>query len=841
MRSRILRLLLSDAFVALGLTAAMVAGSLLEAAPLERLEGPVYDQLLQLRKPHAAPKVTVVAVDEASLSALGDWPWPRAYWAGAVRRLSAAGVRAVGLCVPLGGPEANPGLEEIERLRRFLAGDAGGHGGENVRLEALLEQSRERLDGDGALARALEESGVAVLPLRAGSDPPGAGSSEILDAHSFPAERAVPEWETLFSGLRNPLRFRWPRRGGPDHWSLPPPALVGGAAALGYDEVVPDADGVVRTHALLTPHRGRHVPSLVLRLAAGPRTGAGGFSVPSPGRGAPGVAFGERFLPTDDRFRVLVDYSAEPARYSFVDLWKQRIPAAALRGATVLVGPTAPRVAAAHPTPLGESLAPVEVAAHGVATLLGAGAVSRPPWGWALEALLLLQVGLLLAFVAPRLGLRTGGVALGATVLAWAGVSVVLFLTQGLWLKAAAPAALGVVGLGLQQLSRLGRGAGAETAELNRELGLALQGQGMLDLAFERLRRCPPGDNAAREALYNLALDFERKRMPGKASAAYRRLLEGGRFRDAKERLGRLRDLEATVVLGGGATRRDATLVLDAPSRPTLGRYEVVRELGQGAMGTVYLGRDPKINRDVAIKTLLFDQVDDRELPEVKKRFVREAEAAGRLSHPGIVTVYDVGEEHDLAWLAMELLDGRDLTEHCAKGALLPPGRVVEVVLAVAEALAYAHGHGVVHRDIKPANIMVAKDGRVKVTDFGIARVAASSRTRTQTGVLLGTPNYMSPEQVAGKRLDGRSDLFSLGVVFYELLSGRKPFQAESLTALMYSIAKASYLPLAEAAPKAPRCCRPIVERLLARSPSRRYRDAGALVEELKGCAAKLR
>ncbi len=840
MRSRLLRALFSDVCLALGLTVAVVVGSMLEAAPLERLEGPVYDRLLRLRKPRAESRVAVVAVDEASLSALGEWPWPRTYWAGAVRRLSAAGARAVGLCAPLGGPEANPGLEEVERLRRVLAGKGGGREGEASSLETLLDQARERLDGDRALARALEESGVVALPLRAGSEAPG-GTPPELDAHSFPAEKAVPGWETLFSGLRNPLSFRWPPSGGPGYWNFPPAALAAAAAGLGYDGVAPDADGVVRSHALLVPYRGRYVPSLVLRLVAGPRTGPGDFGVPGPGSGPPGVTFGERFVPTDERLRVLLDYPAKPARFSFVDLWRDRIPAAALRGATVLVGPTASRTSASYATPLGAALAPVEVAAHGVAALLGGTAVSRPPWGWALEVLVLLQVGLLLAFVAPRLGLRTGAVALGATVLAWAGVAALLFLTQGLWLKAATPAALAVVGLGLQRLRRSGRGARAEAAELNRELGLALQGQGMLDLAFERLGRCSPGDKAAREALYNLALDFERKRMPGKAAAAYRRLLEGGRFRDAKERVGRLRDLEATVVLGGGPTRRDATLVLDACSKPTLGRYEVIRELGQGAMGTVYLGRDPKINRDVAIKTLLFDQVDPGQLQEVKKRFVREAEAAGRLSHPGIVTVYDVGEEHDLAWLAMELLDGRDLAEHCAKGALLPAGRVVEVVTAVAEALAYAHSHGVVHRDIKPANIMVSKDGRVKVTDFGIARVAASSSTRTQTGVLLGTPNYMSPEQVAGKKLDGRSDLFSLGVVFYEMLAGRKPFQADSLTTLMYSIAKASYPPLAEAAPKVPRCCRPIVDRLLARSPSRRYRDAGSLLEDLKGCAAKLR
>jgi len=181
-------------------------------------------------------------------------------------------------------------------------------------------------------------------------------------------------------------------------------------------------------------------------------------------------------------------------------------------------------------------------------------------------------------------------------------------------------------------------------------------------------------------------------------------------------------------------------------AKPTFGRYEVIREIGRGGMGTVYLGRDPKINRQVAIKTLAYAEVEPAELPEVKIRFFREAEAAGNLSHPHIVSIYDVGEEHDMAYIAMELLEGDNLTCYCKRDNLLPIPRVLAILHEVTTALAYAHNQGVVHRDVKPANIMMLKNGHVKVTDFSIAQVVDASRTRT--GVILGTPSYMSPEQV---------------------------------------------------------------------------------------------
>lgn len=270
-----------------------------------------------------------------------------------------------------------------------------------------------------------------------------------------------------------------------------------------------------------------------------------------------------------------------------------------------------------------------------------------------------------------------------------------------------------------------------------------------------------------------------------------------------------------------------------------LGRYQVEKELGKGAMGVVYLGRDPKINRVVAIKTLaLKDEFEGDELAEIKERFFREAETAGRLNHPNIVTIYDAGEEHDLAYIAMEFLHGHDLARYVKADALLPVPKVVNIVYRAALALDYAHQHNVVHRDIKPANIMYDPDkNSIKITDFGIARITDASKTKT--GTVLGTPTYMSPEQVAGKKVDGRSDLYSLGVMFYQLLAGVAPFRGDSMATLMFKIANEAHAPVTEHRPdlaeKLP-CMAAIIDRALAKDPEQRFQSGQEFAAAIKSC-----
>jgi serine/threonine-protein kinase len=263
-----------------------------------------------------------------------------------------------------------------------------------------------------------------------------------------------------------------------------------------------------------------------------------------------------------------------------------------------------------------------------------------------------------------------------------------------------------------------------------------------------------------------------------------------------------------------------------------IGRYEILDELGRGAMGVVYRARDTKIGREVAIKTIrLSDKVNPSEVTALRERLFREAQSAGRLSHPGIVTIYDIEEEDDLAYISMELVDGRTLDALISggEGGELPfVGRVMRLSAA---ALDYAHSRDIIHRDIKPANLMITPDTRVKITDFGIARISSSQLT--QTGTVMGTPSYMSPEQVKGDPLDGRSDQFSLAVIAYEMLTGQKPFSGENLTSVMFKIVSETPIEPKNLNPKIPPPVQDSLLKALSKNPADRYPACAAFAAAL--------
>jgi len=276
------------------------------------------------------------------------------------------------------------------------------------------------------------------------------------------------------------------------------------------------------------------------------------------------------------------------------------------------------------------------------------------------------------------------------------------------------------------------------------------------------------------------------------------------------------------------------------PDRPMLGRYRIDRELGRGSMGTVYLGHDPQIGRPVAIKTMaLSREFEGHELDEARARFFREAEMAGRLRHPDIVAIFDAGEERGLAFIAMEYVQGHDLLRHTAPSRLLPVPVVLETLARVALALAYAHTQGVVHRDVKPANVMIEPDtGAIKVTDFGIARITDACRTRT--GMVLGTPSFMSPEQMAGRRVDGRTDLYSLGVMLFQLLTGALPHPTDSMAQLMYQIANEPAPDVRSLRSELPEALANVVALALEKRPEMRYADGGQMAEDLRAVASMM-
>jgi serine/threonine protein kinase len=268
-----------------------------------------------------------------------------------------------------------------------------------------------------------------------------------------------------------------------------------------------------------------------------------------------------------------------------------------------------------------------------------------------------------------------------------------------------------------------------------------------------------------------------------------------------------------------------------------LGRYRIIAELGRGAMGVVYKAQDTVLDRTVAIKTILM-AAEEEERAEYERRFYQEAKAAGGLNHPSIITVHDIGREGDVTFMAMELLQGVDLRELMNRGRL-PLPLALDIAIQVADGLAFAHEHGVVHRDIKPANIMVVRERYAKIMDFGIAQMRLSD-VKTQTGAMLGSPKYMSPEQVNGERADHRSDIFSLAVTVFEMLTGQPPFSAADLGQLMYQIATAQAPAVSSLNPALPTTIDFALTKALQKAPDARYQDARDFAADLRSGIAMI-
>ncbi len=846
----ILRKLFSSNLALITLLALLVlAGTLWPFDPLDRLESRHYDYWSRYFSDLGDVPIAIVAIDDKSLGQIGDWPWPRTLMAEMIRHLSAVGADSLGICPLYSHPALNPGMQAIEELRAQIA-DPSWPGGKKTtnRVDQMLNTTARNLDQDAHLIGAVRAAKNAVLPLKFSTQPlseegPGEPSG-LLIINSVKAPETRDNSRQTLNGIGSALnQFR----AGADtivDVREPFSDLARKAGALGHLNLFADSDGIVRSVPLMIYYQDRLFPALALQMAIKHLNGRlKNITLDLGESGSNRLRFKQLELPTDRDHRMLLNFRPDwtAARtYSFVDVLNETVAPDTFRGTMVLIGVTARGEAPFYRTATAGNVGIVEISANLLAAILAPRQLARPYWAWLLEIGILLYFGFFLVFVIPRVNLKVGALILGIFLVTWYAAVSGLLVAYGFWINVCGPIILAICGYGLIGLRSFAFKKQADQQELNKTLGLSFQGQGMLDMAYEKYMQCSVRDTSVKNLMYNLALDFERKRMFNKALAIYQHLASAGRFKDVGKRIKKLKHVGEPLTLASASGRSDPTLLIDdSQAKPTFGRYEILKELGRGAMGTVYLGRDPTINRKVAIKTMEYAEIEERELPDVKARFFREAEAAGKLSHPNIVSIYDAGEEHDMAYIAMELLTGEDLTQYCHSSDLLPVPRTLEIVAAVAEALDYAHLQGVVHRDIKPANIMLLEDGQVKVTDFGIARVMASSQTRT--GIILGTPSYMSPEQVAGKKVDGRSDLFSLGIVLYELLAGVKPFKGDSITAIMYSITHSAPTSLSETAPNAPVCCVKLVEKLLTKGLTRRFATAARVSKAIADCLTELK
>ncbi len=848
----------------------------------QSLERGLYDAGVRGRSVVPSDRVAVVAIDEQSIANKGRWPWSRTVQAQLLDAITAGGPKVVVNTALYIEPESNATADAAAGVAQALAasplvsqipveietfGVMLGDAAKNTpslkpiaqaylqsslatkytsSVNALVAQINALITStatpDTVLAASMARNEHVVLPLVVGlgetlgaEDPAYAellariSLPNVVDSHGAKASGALPLPAATISA--------------------PVATLSAKAAGLGHLNAYPDpVDGVVRQEPLVVNYYGHFIPSLALQattlaLNLKPsditlRLGEGVF--------AAGLK-----LPTNSALLLSTQFykgrngASAFAPDSAFDVMAGKIPAEKYKDKIVLIGTTATGTGDVFATPLSASMPPVILMAHTVSSLLQQHYFTRPAWGWMAEAALMLLLAGYLAAVVPRL---SAGLAAGVTaglVIGLLAAEYLMLTNSALWLKLVVPAIFVGTGYGFMLLKRfnfmekLKSASESESAESNRMLGLAFQGQNQLDMAFEKFKRVKPVDDRLLDLLYNLALDFERKRQFNKAESVYQYILgESPNFKDVGVKMARAKKMSDTTILGGmgNNTTAGGTLIMmggEGSEKPMLGRYQVEKELGKGAMGVVYLGKDPKIGRMVAIKTMALSQeFEADELKDVKERFFREAETAGRLSHPNIVSIYDAGEEHDLAYIAMELIQGHDLTKHIKPDTLLPPADVIQIIARAAQALDYAHLNNVVHRDIKPANMMlVAATNSLKLMDFGIARIAGSSKTKT--GMVLGTPSYMSPEQLSGKKVDGRSDLFSLGVTLYQMLTGQLPFHADSMASLMFKIANEAHGSVLALNPALPPAIEPIITKVLQKDFELRYQRGTELADDL--------
>ncbi len=565
------------------------------------------------------------------------------------------------------------------------------------------------------------------------------------------------------------------------------------AANNGFVDLRPDSDDVLRRSELWQLNNGMKAPSLPLAIAFDSEDGQSGYQL----SGAEDAMF-------------LSNYQ-ELRRLDVHDLIDGRINSRNLVGYTVFVDSEPELVGAQALLPSGQFVTHSEITAALLANVEHDQSIISPSWVQALEWLAPVLLAIVAVLFMPDRDRRD------ITVLAIAVVAGLLLLEALLLFILHMRLDLGrailvFIGVGLISRWLVGDDQKAYLHAFKR--GSDFLAAGRLEPAFAEFRHCPPSEMLS-TVMYKLSLAFEEQAKPERAEAV-------------------LEWMKRTHT-GASPKQEESKNASSAPQR--LGRYVIERRIGRGAMGAVYLGKDPRINRAVAIKAIPIEtEFEDEELEEARLRFYREAESAGRLTHPNIITVFDAGEDKGLAYIAMEYLPGIPLKDFTDPKKLLAPKRALELCALTADALDYAHNQGVIHRDIKPANLLYnPKEGSLKISDFGVARLTDNNRTKT--GIVLGTPMYMSPEQLGAEKLTGLSDLFSLGVTLYELLIGEVPFKAQNIAVLMSKITTEAAAPIADRRAGIPDSIDAVLAKALAKKPKNRFSCGSEMAIALRNCA----
>lgn len=604
----------------------------------------------------------------------------------------------------------------------------------------------------------------------------------LAEPPAMTTDDALPGWSVMLSGqlpIIVPANHR----------------LADVANRTGVFMLQPDNDDVLRRSRLWNLDGGSLRPSLALAtaltspdFAADPRVGHSDFEI-----------YHSNYTPVQ--------------RLASMDVLTGNVPASEMTGRTIFVDAAPALVSAVAVLPSGQFVTSSEITSRLLADIEQRRTIFSPAWSRAAEWFAPVLLAIIAALVLPGRN-RRDIILITVIVISTVVLMEALLLFIGRIRVDMGRATFIFVGASILSwwLADTVRKAAVNAFKRGNDFLAA----GRLEPAFAEFRRCQPTETVA-TAMYKLSLAFEEQAKPERADAVIQWMKK--------------------TRSGTSSPKNKFSLSRGKGAPQQLGRYVIERLLGRGAMGAVYLARDPRINRPVALKVIpIENEFEDEELEEARLRFFREAESAGRLTHPNIITVFDCGEDKHLAYIAMEYLEGISLTEFTDPKKLLAPSKALELCAQTAEALDYAHNQGLIHRDIKPANLLYSRrQDLLKISDFGLARVTDNNRTKT--GIVLGTPTYMSPEQLNAESLSGPSDLFSLGVTLYELLVGEVPFKASNITVLMSKITTEDPSPVSNRRPGVPPSVDTVLFKALAKRPEDRFVNGAEMAIALRNCA----
>ncbi len=762
---------------------------------LEKLSVKMQDGMFELRGKIDTPPadIIIVGIDDRSVDVVGKWPWQRDILAQLVYAISEGAPKTLGLDIFL--------PEQVEE-------DTSGR--------------------TNLLAEYIYDAGNVIIPIYFSLSDVGIAPESVPDPIKRSAVSFNRDLIKITASVVSARQIYYPSQ-----------ALVEASDGFGHINIDYDRDGLIRREPLLIGYDGHLYPSFAMQLASKYlQVEATQLEPRKDGM----LVFGNMTIPTDKRYGVLLNYHGPNLsfkRVSAIEVLAGEVDPRMFTQNIVLVGLTSTESKTWIGIPAFGKINEVERIATVTQNIIQRDFLKNlsPIW----NVLILVLIGVFCALVLPKVSLTHRVVVLLVFLFVVFNFGFILFSSFGILTKTVYPI-LELVFFLFAAPAIKDKQVRPETKEEEiRKTGAGETGKEACMIPDQTTGRVDQTvtDESTRILIVDSEKDKEREGYPQTVEPSSREI-----HREAESPIPSAaapkRATEETSELSTTSTPAtpvgmNSTPLPGGESSPLsqFGRYKIVEVIGKGGMGMVYKGLDPVLDRPVALKTIRLDfALSTTETAELRERLIQEAKAAGKLSHPNIVTVYDVGEQEGLNYIAMEYLSGYNLEDFIKKKGELNYKIVAKIIMQTCEALSYAHQHGIVHRDIKPGNIMLLEDFHVKVMDFGIARLETTSLTKSN--VALGTPHYISPEQLEGKPADKRSDLFSLGVVLYELLTRQKPFQGESISSLMYRILNYDPPPPSSINGKTPPVIDRIVLKAIAKKPEERYQDAGEISQVLK-------